>query len=75
MDNGWARVYETGHDWEAELIKQQLENNNIPAVVDSHKDHTRQFTIGHLSSIYVLVPFEDVLDAEDVIKRHNQSAQ
>jgi hypothetical protein len=74
-ENGWARVYETGHDWEAELVKQELENNNIPAVVDNHKDHTRQFTIGYLSSIYVLVPFEDVIDAEDVIKRRNQSAQ
>jgi hypothetical protein len=70
LDNGWARVYETGHDWEAELIKQELENNNIPAVVDNHKDHTRQFTVGHMSSIYILVPFEDVLDAESVLVSH-----
>jgi hypothetical protein len=70
-ENGWTRLYETGHDWEAELVKQELENNNIPAVVDSHKDHTRQFTVGHLSSIYVLVHFEDILEAEEIIKKHN----
>lgn len=70
-ENGWVRIYETGHEWEAELVKQELENNDIPAVVDSHKDHTRQFTVGHLSAIYILVPFEDVLDAEKLIRKNN----
>ena len=74
-DNGWVRIYETGHDWEAELVKAELENKDIPAVVDNHKDHTRQFTVGHMSSIYILVPFEDVLAAEDIVKRHNPSLQ
>ncbi|MEW6600194.1 MAG: DUF2007 domain-containing protein [Nitrospirota bacterium] len=71
-ENGWVRIYETGHDWEAELVKAELENNDIPAIVDNHKDHTRQFTVGHMSSIYVLVLFEVVLAAEDVIKNHDR---
>ena len=68
-ENGWVCIYETGQDWEAELVKQDLENNNIPSIVDNRKDHSRQFTIGHLSLIYVRVPFKYVLDAEKILKK------
>lgn len=38
MDQNWQEVFSTSHTWQAEMAKQILEENEIPAVVVNRKD-------------------------------------
>lgn len=66
-NNIWVSVYETEHDYNAEIIKQNLDNNDIPCIIDNRKDRSFHFTFGPLGSIFVRVPFDYVLEAEKII--------
>ncbi|MBX6363053.1 MAG: DUF2007 domain-containing protein [Gemmatimonadetes bacterium] len=68
---GWAQVYTTGDDVEAELIRDNLQAEGIDAQVLSQKDHFA-FTmeIGDLAQVRVLVPAYAYEDALAVIEAH-----
>ncbi|MEY1638380.1 putative signal transducing protein [Tenuifilum osseticum] len=43
MDQNWQEVFSTSHTWQAEMAKQILEENEIPAVVINRKDSSYLF--------------------------------
>lgn len=68
---GWAQVYTTGDDVEAELIRDNLQAEGIDAQVLSQKDHfTFTMEIGDLAQVRVLVPAYAYEDARQVILTH-----
>ena len=51
----WSIVYTTQYEYEAEMLKANLESAGIPCVVFSTKDHTYFMTVG-FGIVKVLVP-------------------
>jgi hypothetical protein len=43
MDENWQEVFSTSNSWQAEMAKQILEENEIPAVVINRKDSSYLF--------------------------------
>lgn len=68
---GWAQIYTTGDDVEAQLIRDNLQAEGIDARVFSQKDHF-SFTVdfGDLSPVRILVPAFTYQDAREVIHAH-----
>ncbi|MBI4545421.1 MAG: DUF2007 domain-containing protein [Gemmatimonadetes bacterium] len=69
--DGWAQVYTTNDDIEAELIRENLQAEGIQAQVLSQKDHF-SFTValGGLSPVSVLVPADEYGEAQRLIRGH-----
>ena len=71
LTEGWAQVYTTGDDLEAELIRDNLLAEGIDSQVLSQKDHF-SFTmdIGDLAQVRVLVPAFEYEEAMRVLAAH-----
>ncbi len=76
ITEGWAQVYTTGDDVEAELIRDNLLAEGIDSQVLSQKDHF-SFTmdIGDLAQVRVLVPAFEYEDAMKVLEAHEDSTR
>ncbi|HEX9106681.1 MAG TPA: zinc-ribbon domain-containing protein [Longimicrobiales bacterium] len=74
VTEGWAQVYTTGDDVEADLVRDNLLAEGIDAQVLSQKDHF-SFTmdIGDLAQVRVLVPAFEYEDAMRVLSTHTDS--
>jgi hypothetical protein len=69
--NGWAQVYATPSDVEAELIRDNLQAEGVDARVLSQKDHySLPVELGDLSQVRVMVPAYEYNDATDLIAEH-----
>ena len=64
MEAGWTLIYTTTQSFEAELIKQNLLNHNIEAVILNKRDSTYT-TFGELE---VYIKDEDKAEALNLIK-------
>jgi hypothetical protein len=62
MDDNWIMVYSARHQYDAELVKQLLEENDITAVVINKQDSV--YLIG---DIEVYVQVEDAFTARQII--------
>ena len=67
---GWAQVYTTSTDVEAELIRENLRSEGIDAEVLSQKDHMVRVDMGDLSPVRVLVPAYAYEHARSVVEEH-----
>lgn len=68
---GWAQVYSTSTDMQAELIRENLQAEGIDSRILSQKDHFAfPVDLGDLSPVRVLVPAFDFLDAEHALQAH-----
>jgi len=54
--DGWVAIYQTGADFEADLVRDRLDDSEIPAVIMKKKDRSFSLTHGSMSRIYVMVP-------------------
>ncbi len=70
-NNDWVQVYSTNTEIDAELIKQNLENNDIPANILSQVDSTRQFTVGFLAIVKIFVEKNNYDKAKEIIDAIN----
>lgn len=52
----WVSIFRTGTDYEADLVRDRLDDSGIPAVVLTQRDHAFNFTVGDLASVHVMVP-------------------
>lgn len=69
--DGWAQVYTTSDDIEAQLIRDNLQAEGLAAEILSQKDHFAvPVDLGDLSSVRVLVPAADYRDASAVLAQH-----
>jgi hypothetical protein len=68
---GWAQVYSTSDDLQAQLIRDNLEAEGVDARVLSQKDHfSLPVELGDLSPVRVLVPAYAYRDASNLISEH-----
>ncbi len=70
-NNDWIQVYSTNTEIDAELIKQNLEHNDIPANILSQVDSTRQFTVGFLAIVKIFVEKNNYDKAKEIIDAIN----
>lgn len=59
----WIVVLKTGTDYEADLVRDRLDDADIPAVVLTQRDHAFNLNVGDLAAVNVLVPPDRVQDA------------
>ncbi|MBR9990714.1 MAG: DUF2007 domain-containing protein [Gemmatimonadetes bacterium] len=67
---GWAQIYTTSDEMEADLIKGNLQSEGVDASVLSQKDRSFNVEMGELSPIRVLVPAYNYLEATRMLKQH-----
>ena len=70
----WVAAYTTSTDYEAEMIKANLEGAGIPAMILSQHDHTYVTTIGNLARTEVMVPGESLAEAREFIRTLDRGA-
>lgn len=56
---GWSSVFECSTDFEADLVRDRLDEEDIPAVVLTQRDHSFNLNVGDLSPVHVMVKPED----------------
>ena len=71
VEQGWAQVYTTADDFEAQLIRENLEAAGVDARVISQKDHFAvPVDLGDLSGVRVMVPAFSYDEAVHLISEH-----
>ena len=56
----WVVVFKSGTDYEADLVRDRLDDSGIPAVVLTKRDHAFNLNVGDLAQVHVLVPPDQV---------------
>lgn len=64
----WIAVHSGSTDYEADIIRDRLDNADIPAVVLTQRDHAFNVNVGDLSSVHVMVPPEHEVAARRVLE-------
>jgi hypothetical protein len=65
----WAVVFTTSTEYEAEMIKANLEGGKIPCMIFSQRDHAYFMTIGDMAVVNVMVPKKRLTEAEAYLKK------
>ena len=52
---GWVSVFECSTDFEADLVRDRLDEAGIAAVVLTQRDHSFNLNVGDLSPVHVMV--------------------
>lgn len=69
---GWAQVYSTSTDLDAELVRDNLRSEGFEARILSQKDHFfAPVTMGDLAPVRVLVPAYAWAEARDLLDAHS----
>lgn len=63
----WVVVFKTGTDYEADLVRDRLDDAGLSAVVLTQRDHAFNLNVGDLAPVNVLVPPEHVEQAEEIL--------
>ena len=64
----WVSVFRTGTDYEADLVRDRLDDSGIPAVVLTQRDHAFNLNVGDLASVHVMVPPDRADDAVELLE-------
>lgn len=67
---GWAQVYSTASEFEAQLLRENLMSEGIDTRVFSQKDKMLSVDLGELSIVRLLVPAWEFTRAESLIFEH-----
>ena len=66
---GWISVFECSTDFEADLVRDRLDEEGIAAVVLTQRDHSFNLNVGDLSPVHVMVKPEDEAAARELLDR------
>ena len=66
-DSEWVVVFETNTDYEAELVRDRLDDAGLRAVIDTKRDHAFFLTVGDLARVFVRVPTEEADEARSIL--------
>ena len=64
---GWVSVFECSTDFEADLVRDRLDEAGLAAVVLTQRDHSFNLNVGDLSPVHVMVQPESEAEARAVI--------
>jgi hypothetical protein len=53
---GWVCVYETGTEYDAEMVKNYFADQDIESQILSKRDSSYNLNIGQMSMVYLYVP-------------------
>ena len=53
---GWVAIFTAGTDYEADMVRDRLDDAGLPAVVFTQRDHAFNLTVGDLARTAVYVP-------------------
>jgi hypothetical protein len=67
---GWAQIYTTSDNIEADLIKENLTSEGLTAEVLSQKDRSFNVDMGDLSPVRILVPAYEYDEAKRLLDAH-----
>lgn len=56
---GWISVFECSTDFEADLVRDRLDEEGIAAVVLTQRDHSFNLNVGDLAPVHVMVRPQD----------------
>ena len=64
---GWSSVFECSTDFEADLVRDRLDESGVAAVVFTQRDHSFNLNVGDLSPVHVMVPPADEVRAREIL--------
>ena len=64
----WTVIFESGTDYESDLVRDRLDDAGLSAVVLTQRDHAFNLTHGDLAQVRVLVPPDQVEAALAVLE-------
>lgn len=64
---GWVSVFSSGTDYEADLVRDRLDDSGLPAVVLTQRDHAFNLNVGDLAAVHVMIPPEHVEEAREIL--------
>ena len=64
----WIAVFKTSTDYEADLVRDRLDDAGLPAVVLTQRDHAFNLNVGDLSPVNVMVPPDRLEEAREVLE-------
>lgn len=64
---GWSSVFECSTDFEADLVRDRLDEAGLAAVVLTQRDHSFNLNVGDLSPVHVMVPPADEARARELL--------
>lgn len=64
----WISVFETGTDYEADLVRDRLDDAGMTAVVLTQRDHAFNLNVGDLAAVHVMVPPDTVKEARELLE-------
>jgi hypothetical protein len=67
---GWAQIYSTSGELEAQLIRDNLKAEGIDAEILSQRDSALAFDLGEFTQVRVLVPAFAYEDAHRILAEH-----
>ena len=71
----WVVVFTSGTDYEADLVRDRLDDAGLKAVVLTQRDHAFNLNVGDLSSVHVLTPPEEADQAYGVLREKVTDAE
>ena len=64
---GWVSVFECSTDFEADLVRDRLDETGVAAVVLTQRDHSFNLNVGDLAPVHVMVRPEEEAQARDLL--------
>jgi hypothetical protein len=64
----WSIIFTTGTDYEADLVRDRLDDAGVDAVVLTQRDHAFNLNVGDLSDVHVLVPPGQEEEAREILE-------
>ena len=64
----WISVFETGTDYEADIVRDRLDDAGLSAVVLTQRDHAFNLNVGDLAAVHVMVPPKHVEEAREILE-------
>lgn len=64
---GWVAVFSSGTDYEADLVRDRLDDAGLPAVVLTQRDHAFNLNVGDLAAVHVMTPPEHAEEAREIL--------
>lgn len=64
----WIVVYQSGTDYEGDIVRDRLDDAGIPAVLLTQRDHAFNLNVGDLAEVNVLVPPQHVDAARQLLR-------
>ena len=66
---GWVSVFECSTDFEADLVRDRLDEEGLAAVVFTQRDHSFNLNVGDLAAVHVMCKPEDEAEARAIVSQ------